>query len=114
MKCWQCDATLPDPEFGKLTFRAECEKCGAALHCCRNCKYYHPGKPNDCEVPGTDYIADRAKANVCEEFRLRIPAQPTSQPNVQDIESRLFGDFPPTDAPKTSPKDKFNSLFKDD
>lgn len=113
MKCWQCYTELPDPEFGKLTFRAECDKCGAALHCCRNCKYYHPGMPNECEVPGTDFIADRTKANLCEEFKLRTGEAEASKPTVQDIESRLFG-APPKDAQKQSPKDKFNSLFKDD
>lgn len=112
MKCWNCHAELPEPEFGKLTFRAECDKCGAALHSCLNCKYYHPGMPNDCEVPGTDYIKDRSKANLCEEFKLKSESSAASAPTAQDIENRLFGSTS-EDKNKQSPKDKFDSLFKD-
>lgn len=113
MKCWKCAADLPDPEFGKLLFRAECDACGAALHCCRNCKYYHPGRPNECDVPGTDFIVDRAKANLCEEFKLRAPDTAPPKQAVSDVESRLFGssEAPPTNQ---SPQDKFRALFKDD
>ena len=52
----------------KIGFRAVCIHCDADLHVCANCKYYCPGKPNDCLVPGTDYVKDRERANLCEEF----------------------------------------------
>jgi hypothetical protein len=67
MQCWSCGA--PYTLFGKLSFRAVCERCDAALHSCQNCTYYKPGLPNDCAVPGTDYIRDRQANNFCEEFR---------------------------------------------
>ena len=68
MNCWSCGTTLIEPPYGKYSFRAVCDKCGAALHSCQNCKYYKPGLPNDCAVPGTDYVADRQANNLCEEF----------------------------------------------
>lgn len=114
MKCWHCSATLPDPEFGKITFRAECSECGAALHTCRNCKYYHPGKPNDCEVRGTDFIPDRTKANLCEDFKLRIERFTLPESDAGDVERKLFGGRVDEEMFKKSPKDKFNSLFKED
>lgn len=113
MKCWHCDALLPDPEYGKIAFRATCDYCQAALHCCKNCKFYHPGKPNECEVPRTTYIPDRAKANLCEEYRLRKPATLTPTKNISDIEKQLFGETK-AEISDLQPKDKFNSLFKDD
>ena len=70
MQCWKCGASLSDPPGGKLPFRASCDVCVAWLHCCRNCKHYKPGMPNDCLIPGTDYIADREAANYCEEYHL--------------------------------------------
>ncbi len=70
MNCWKCGISLPDPAWGKLTFRASCDACNADLHCCLNCKYYKPGCPNDCMVPGTEYISDRSRSNLCEEFSL--------------------------------------------
>ncbi|WP_154017857.1 hypothetical protein [Candidatus Protochlamydia phocaeensis] len=78
MYCWHCGASLSDPLYGKLSFREVCDKCGSSLHCCRNCKNYRPGLPNDCAVPGTDYIADREANNFCEDFTLlgQPPAPP--------------------------------------
>lgn len=114
MKCWCCGANLPDPEYGKILFRAECDKCGAALHSCRNCKYYHLGKPNDCDVPGTDFIPDRTKANLCEEFKLSKPGDQAVKPSVEEVENKLFSDGSVGDFPKPGPHDRFNSLFKKD
>lgn len=111
MKCWNCGAQLQDPAWGKISFREDCDKCGAMLHCCRNCVYYKPGQPNDCLVPGTDYISDRTAMNFCEEFKLRGegPA-PSKGPN--DAAKKLFGEDV-NESPK-DPKKRFNSLFGDD
>lgn len=112
MKCWKCGASQDDPPWGKLPFRATCDKCYASLHCCRNCVYYKPGLPNDCAVPGTDFIADREATNFCEDFKLlgKGPG-PKSDPNA--AAKRLFGDS--EDNPSESdPKKRFNSLFGED
>ena len=70
MNCWQCGGVLPELVFGKVSFRATCEACLADLHCCKNCRFYEPGRPNDCKIPGTDYVADRTKNNLCEDFSI--------------------------------------------
>ena len=79
MNCWICGVLLADSER-KISFRAVCDRCGASLHCCKNCKYYAPGRPNDCAVPGTEYIPDRTANNFCEEFSImgKPPAAPSS------------------------------------
>ena len=91
MKCWKCKREIAEAP-AKIAFRAMCPECGIDLHTCTNCRYYAPGKPNDCEVPGTEFIRDREAANFCEEFKLK------------------------TDSPGQPKRDlkKFNSLFKDD
>jgi hypothetical protein len=58
---------------------------------CKNCRYYAPGKPNDCAVPGTEWIKDREAMNFCEEFALKSASEK-----------------------KSSPQNPFNSLFKDE
>lgn len=68
-----------------------CDKCSAWLHCCKNCTHYKPGLPNDCDVPGTDYIADREKMNFCEEFHL-LGKAPEKKADPKDVMRRLFGD----------------------
>lgn len=79
MECWKCGAALPSEER-KISFRAYCDTCQAALHCCRNCKYYAIGRPNDCAIPGTDYVADRTANNFCEEFS--ILGKQTEKPSI--------------------------------
>lgn len=71
MKCWKCSKEQEAPSSNKLAFRAECAFCMAWLHCCKNCKNYKPGLPNDCAIPGTEYIADREAMNYCEDFSLK-------------------------------------------
>jgi len=112
MKCWSCGGEESDPPFGKLPFRACCEKCSAALHCCVNCIYYKPGLPNDCAVPGTDFIPDRRASNFCEEFKL-LGKGPIKTIDPQQIAKKLFGEDP---SPPKDPdqKKRFNSLFKEE
>ncbi len=90
MNCWKCKKLISEVPV-KIAFRATCPHCEIDLHTCTNCRYYAPGKPNDCIVPGTDYVRDREAANLCEEFKVKIDSSQTE------------GD-----------KKKFKSLFKDD
>lgn len=109
MKCWHCGCDLTDSS-DKLSFRAICDKCGASLHCCRNCVYYKPGLPNDCAVPNTDFVADRMASNFCEEFKL-LGKGPQTKVDPGEASRRLFGeDIQPKD---TDPKKRFDNLFGD-
>lgn len=91
MKCWKCGIELDNPPNGKLGFRAVCDQCISWLHCCKNCKNYKPGLPNDCMVPGTEYIADREGCNFCEDFEL-LGTGPKTTANPDDVAKKLFGD----------------------
>lgn len=90
MKCWHCGTDLPDPPMGKLSFREACDKCNAALHCCKNCRYYKPGLPNDCVVPGTEWVANREAINFCEDFKLLDKASSIKPGNVKEKFDDLF------------------------
>jgi hypothetical protein len=90
VKCRKCFKALDFPTT-KIGFREVCPYCGIDLHTCTNCRYYSPGKPNDCLVPGTDFVRDREAANFCEDFKIKE-------------------DFP---EPKPGKKN-FDSLFKDE
>lgn len=83
LNCWKCANQISEVP-AKVGFRATCPFCSADLHCCSNCRFYAPGKPNDCAVPGTEPIRDREAANFCEEFQSRIPS-------TQKEGRRLFG-----------------------
>lgn len=87
--CWKCKAPL---DRDKIHFRDTCEACSADLHVCKNCRFWCPGKPNECLVPGTEWVADREKANYCEEFKLQEDRPKKEGPSSDDIASRLFKD----------------------
>jgi hypothetical protein len=89
LTCWKCAAPLDAP---KIFFRTVCSSCGIDQHTCRACRHYLPGKPNDCNVPFTDFVSDREKGNFCEEF---------------DAQAKK------SSPPLNEGKNKFNQLFKD-
>lgn len=111
MNCWHCGTHLEEAPEKRLPFRAICDKCTAWLHCCKNCKNYKPGLPNDCAVPGTEYIADREACNFCEEFVLK-GEKPAQQANPDDVARRLFGESSKRPQ-KPSSKNNFDNLFND-
>lgn len=83
--CWKCGVELDLVQVG---FRAVCDRCCAWLHCCKGCRHYVPGKPNDCAIPGTDPIRDREGANYCEEFAIRLGGSPPF--GTTELFDRLF------------------------
>lgn len=106
MNCWKCRADLDDPPTKNLPFRAICDHCNSWLHCCRNCKHYKPGLPNNCKIPGTEQIADREGCNFCDDYTLL--EKPTESPNNSNTAfNQLFDE-----TEEVKPKN-FNDLFDD-
>lgn len=115
MKCWSCGTELPDPSWGKLSFRAMCDVCFASLHCCNNCVNHKLGAPNECAIPGTPRIVDRGAANFCEDFKLKGTG-PVKTGDPGEAARRLFRDEGEEggkgdDEKKKDPKKRFDSLF---
>ena len=105
MYCHKCKKKLP--EGLKTGFHSTCENCGADLHSCANCRFYAKGKPNDCNVPMTDPIVDREKANYCEEFVFSKDLPDIDTSDISKAHKRLFKDG---EAPK---KRDFDTFFND-
>lgn len=107
MNCWNCSAPLLLND-NKVSFRSTCDQCHFYLHCCKNCTHYKPGSSNDCSIPGTERVADRAANNFCEDFKILGKAANSKQ-DPSEAEKRLFGD---SDLKKPEPPtSRFNSLF---
>ena len=87
-----------------------CEGCNAYLHCCLNCRFRDPGKHNQCAIPNTDWVGDRAGCNFCDEFEFKDtePGAEAGGGNVQAQQAfnDLFGDG---EAPSAKPS--FDDLF---
>jgi hypothetical protein len=73
-----------------------CEGCGGYLHCCMNCRFHDPSAHNQCVIPKTEWVADRAKANFCDQFEWRRLASEGAQAeaggDARQALDALFGD----------------------
>lgn len=62
-QCWHCGQNLSKLDYGR---ESVCLACHKPTHCCRNCRHYAPGRPNECMEPLVDRILDKARANFCD------------------------------------------------
>lgn len=92
-----------------------CEKCSAYLHCCLNCKHHNPAYHNQCAIPNTDWVGDKAGANFCDEFEFKNASAATTDNSAANSARNaldgLFGDTPA--ASESEQLDQFKKLFGD-
>jgi len=101
---WESDKRQPG-------FKETCAGCGAYLHCCKNCRYHAPSAHNQCYIPNTEYVADRAGLNFCEEFEFREgPVKSNVNTKKQEeVRNKLDALFGGDDEKPVS----FDDLFKE-
>lgn len=64
--CHACGACgVPDDPVPR---EATCEKCGADLRCCRNCRHWDPRYNNECRETEAELVTDKTRRNFCEFF----------------------------------------------
>jgi hypothetical protein len=67
-RCFNCATALPEG----IDFAGTCPKCGAALHCCKQCAHFEPSTRFQCLKPIPVRIPIKDQANECALFRLRL------------------------------------------
>jgi hypothetical protein len=67
-RCFNCSFALP-PD---TDFKGNCPKCGAALHCCKQCTHFEPSTRFQCVKPIPVRIAVKDQANECASFMSRV------------------------------------------
>jgi hypothetical protein len=92
--CFKCGQQIDVRE--RVMTRDACPNCDAELHCCRNCRFYDPGKHNECAETQAEWVRDKKASNYCDYF----------QPNPVLLASST-GPGKPDDAKK-----RFDSLFR--
>jgi len=66
VRCHACSAELGfDDPIGRS---ARCERCGADLRCCRNCRFFDASAYNDCAEPQAERVLEKERANFCDWF----------------------------------------------
>ena len=108
-RCFNCAATLPLD----MDFQGNCPKCGAALHCCKQCKYFDSSTRFQCLKPIPVRIAGKDQANECEFFKSRVTVARDAPPPAANGDG-YAGSTPPTAAPRSAgdASAAFDSLFK--
>ncbi|HYN76633.1 MAG TPA: hypothetical protein VES73_02430 [Lamprocystis sp. (in: g-proteobacteria)] len=61
--CWNCGQGLTRLDLGR---ECGCPGCHQPTHCCRNCRHYAPGRPNECMEPLVERVVEKQRANFCE------------------------------------------------
>jgi len=103
-RCYNCATTLqPDTDF-----RGNCPKCGAALHCCKQCAHFEPSKLFQCLKPIPARIAVKDQANECTWFG---PSVTVARDATRGGSIAASG---PTQSPRgpSEARAAFDSLFK--
>jgi len=95
-----------------------CAGCNAYLYCCLNCRFHDRYAHNECQIPNTEWVADRAGCNFCDEFefveRDVVEGEGEEQVRAKDAFGRLFGrDGADGDGLVEKGKDAFDKLFSE-
>lgn len=75
-RCFNCAVTLPRD----TDFTGKCFKCGADLHCCKQCVHFDSSTRFQCTKPIPVRIAVKDKANDCTMFTPRVTVARDAQP----------------------------------
>ena len=103
-RCFNCSTALP-PD---VDWKGKCPKCGAALHCCKQCAHFEPSTRFQCLKPIPVRIPVKDQANECELFSPRVTVARDAAPsNNNNSHSVPQAPRNPSDA-----RAAFDNLFK--
>jgi hypothetical protein len=102
-RCFSCSTTLANG----TDFKGKCPKCGAALHCCKQCSHFEPSTRFQCLKPIPLRIPVKDQANECELFSQRVTVARDAAPSAPAVASSVPDPRSPSDA-----RAAFDSLFK--
>ncbi|MEW8507889.1 MAG: hypothetical protein AB2598_14410 [Candidatus Thiodiazotropha sp.] len=74
-RCWKCGSELEAVDYGREN---NCRSCDKPTRVCRNCRWFAPDRPNQCEEPMADRVMDKERSNFCGYF------EPTADPVGSD------------------------------
>lgn len=107
-RCFNCSTTLPPG----TSFSEPCPKCGADLHCCKQCAHFEPSTRFQCLKPIPVRIAVKDKRNDCTLFSPRVTVARDGSP--ASLPSRGSAPEPNIAPPKSASdaRSAFDRLFK--
>jgi hypothetical protein len=107
-RCFNCATTLPED----VDFNANCPKCGAELHCCKQCTHFEPSTRFQCLKPIPVRIALKDKANGCNLFTPRVTVARDGTANGPSTSNSQTQQGPPAPRNPEDARNAFDKLFK--
>ncbi|MCU1335135.1 MAG: hypothetical protein JWO19_716 [Bryobacterales bacterium] len=108
-RCYNCSTLLAEG----FDFKGACPKCGAALHCCKQCAHFEPSTRFQCLKPITVRIAVKDQANECELFKPRVTvARDVAHSGAAPSPNGPGGTPLPEPRNATDARAAFDSLFR--
>jgi hypothetical protein len=83
-RCFNCAVTLS----ADVDFKGKCPKCGAALHCCKQCVHFDSSTRFQCNKPIPVRIVVKDGANECTLF---APIVTVARDGVQSVAGAGYG-----------------------
>jgi len=71
LHCHECGTAVKLLPGMKIARTETCGKCDADLHCCRNCRFFDPGRHNQCAETQAEWVQEKSRANFCDYFEPR-------------------------------------------
>jgi hypothetical protein len=106
-RCFQCGTTLAP----NIDFRGNCPKCGAGLHCCKQCVHFDSSTRFQCLKPIPERLPLKDQPNSCELFSPRVTVARDALPSAPAMRFAENGSqLAPRNA--TDARAAFDSLFK--
>jgi hypothetical protein len=102
-RCFNCSTALP----ADVDWKGACPKCGAALHCCKQCAHFEPSTRFQCLKPIPLRIAVKDQANECELFKQRVTVARDAAPANNHIST-----IPQPARSSNDARAAFDNLFK--
>jgi hypothetical protein len=96
-----------------IAFTGTCPKCGAALHCCKQCSHFDTSTRFQCLKPIPVRIAVKDQANECELFRPRVTvARDAASIGAQTPPAITRNNSTPAPRSSQDARTAFDNLFK--
>jgi len=80
--CWSCGAALTAPHYAR---EVHCPGCAKATHVCRNCRFYTPGRHNDCAEPLAERVVEKDRSNFCDYFDPKAQSAQGTSGSQEDL-----------------------------